>query len=42
LLLRAACELARDDRALPDTPAGQRAAALLLDAARGNDAGEFL
>jgi hypothetical protein len=42
LLLRVACELARDDRVLPDTPAGQRAAALLLDAARSDDAGRFL
>jgi hypothetical protein len=42
LLLRAASELAHDDRALPHTPAGQRAATLLLDAARSHDAGEFL
>src|SRR6266568_2614567 len=39
LLLRAASELARDDGALPDTPVGQRAATLLLDAADRADAG---
>lgn len=42
LLLRSASELARDDRAMPDTPAGERAAALLLDAADSHDAGGFL
>jgi len=42
LLLRAASELACDDRVLPYTPAGQRAAALLLDAADRADDGEFL
>jgi hypothetical protein len=42
LLLRAASELACDDRVRPDAPVGQRADALLLDAADRADAGAFL
>jgi hypothetical protein len=42
VLVRAASELASDGRALPGTPAGERAAAILLDAAASHDAGGFL
>lgn len=41
-LLRAASGLARDGRALPDTPAGERAVTLLLEAAGSDHAGELL
>lgn len=42
LLVQAACTLAGDDRLLPGTPAGQRAAVLLLEAADSDGAGRFL
>lgn len=42
LLASAASMLAGDDRALPGTPAGERVAALLLQAAESDSAGRFL
>jgi len=41
ILLDAAAQLTADERVLPGTPAGERAVALLLDAAQGGQVGRF-